>query len=380
MLIRGRARPAPVRLGTGLAERLPVNVLVSLVCICVLLGFVHVASSIVVPLLLGFALATAFHPIAHRIARRGWSPVISAVVSTVTVLALVGGVGTIVYVAAADLAGSLPKYSANVTELQAQLAGWLDGRSLDSAAKSVRAFNATEPLVGLVQSSLLNIGDYLQTLFFVLVITAFIQLEARHYRRKLIKAFESPAPIRGMIGGLHEVQRYMLIKVIVSAANGVFLGLWCWLWGVDSPLMWGVLAFTLNFIPVIGSVIAAVPPILLALLEQGGGGALGVAGGYIAVNVVVDNIIEPRVMGRAVGLSPLIILMAMLVWGFVLGPVGAILAVPLTMALKIMFEHHPELARLAFVMGEGSTVIPPGSPASTSGGSATPVIAAKEHA
>jgi AI-2 transport protein TqsA len=123
--------------------------------------------------------------------------------------------------------------------------------------------------------------------------------------------------------------------------------------------MWGVLAFALNFIPVIGSIIAAIPPIALALLGDGPSIAIGVATGYILVNLVVDNILEPRIMGQAVGLSPLVVLFAMLVWGFVLGPVGAILAVPLTMAVKIMFEHHPDLERFAFIMGEGSTVRPP---------------------
>ena len=334
------------------------NVLLGLVCVCALLGFVHIAASIVIPFLLALALATAFHPIAARISRRGWSPVVSAVISTVAVLVIVGGVGLLVYMAAADLAASIPEYADKVKVMQDDIALWLEGRSMESAAKSARAFDVTGPALAVLQSSLLNIGDYLQTLFFVLVITAFIHLEARHYRRKLIKAFEGPAPIRGVLGGLREVQRYMLIKVVVSLANGVFLGLWCWMWGVDSPLMWGVLAFALNFIPVIGSVIAAVPPIVLSLLDGGPGMAAGVATGYILVNLIVDNILEPRIMGRAVGLSPLVVLFAMLVWGFVLGPVGAILAVPLTMAVKIMFEHHPDLERFAFIMGEGSTVPP----------------------
>ena len=158
---------------------------------------------------------------------------------------------------------------------------------------------------------------------------------------------------------LRDVQRYMLVKVSLSAANGVFLGLWCWIWGVDSPLMWGVLAFALNFIPVIGSVLAAIPPIAIGLLTHGVGNAIGVAVGYVLVNLVVDNIIEPRVMGKTSNLSPLVVLLAMLIWGFVLGPVGAILAVPLTMALRVMLERDPDLQRIAFVMGEGSSVTPP---------------------
>src|SRR5688572_23404883 len=195
------------------------RILVSLVCVCALLGVAHVASSIVIPFLLALALATAFQPVAQRISRRGWPPIVSAVVSAVGILALVSSVGVVVYLAAADVASSLPQYADKLLALQAQLAGWLDERSMSGAAKSVRAYDVAGPLTDLAQSSILSIGGYLQTLFFVLVITAFIQLEARHYRRKLIKTFEGPAPIRGVMAGMREVQRYMFVKLILSAAN-----------------------------------------------------------------------------------------------------------------------------------------------------------------
>ncbi len=318
------------------------RILVSIVCVCVLLGFVHIAAPIVIPLLLALALATAFQPIAHRISRRGLPPVVAAVVSILLVLVVVAAAGAIVYIAATDLAAGLPEYAKRLQAFQAQLAGWLDDRSMSSAAASVRAFDIEGPLASGAQTLVLGLGGYLQTLFFVLVITAFIQLEARHYRRKLIKTFEGPAPVRSIMTGLHEVQRYMLVKVALSAANGIFLGLWCWAWGVDSPLMWGVLAFALNFIPVIGSIIAAAPPIGIALLTAGVGNAIGVSVGYILVNLVVDNILEPRVMGKAVDLSPLIVLLAMFIWGFVLGPVGALLSVPITVAVRIYLDNHPE--------------------------------------
>lgn len=341
------------------------RILVSLVCVCLLLGVVHIASPIVIPLLLALTLATAFQPISQRIARRGWPPAITAVLSIVLVLVIVGGLGIVMYIAATDLVAALPEYATRFQALQDRFASWLHSRSMEAAAESVRTYDVTAPLTRIAQSSLLGVGSYLQMLFFVLVMTAFIQLEARHYRRKLIKTFEGPASVRGVMEGLRDVQRYMLVKVILSAANGVFLGLWCWMWGVDSPVMWGALAFALNFIPVIGSIIAAVPPIVMGLLTAGIGNAIGVAVGYILVNLVVDNIIEPRVMGRTSGLSPLVVLLAMLIWGFVLGPVGAILAVPLTMALKIIFEHDPELNRIAFVMGEGSSLPPAPAEAAT---------------
>lgn len=111
--------------------------------------------------------------------------------------------------------------------------------------------------------------------------------------------------------------------------------------------------FALNFVPVIGSVLAAVFPVLLALVSFGAGTALGVLSGYVAVNLFVDNMMEPRLMGRAVGLSPLAIVVAMIVWGALLGPLGALLSVPLTVVVKISLEHVDELRWVA-IMLDGS--------------------------
>jgi AI-2 transport protein TqsA len=224
----------------------------------------------------------------------------------------------------------------------------------------VHRYDANRPAGELLQTSLLGAGSFVSTLFLVLVISAFIQLEAAMYRRKLARAFGGQGTVRTTVAALHDVQRYLAVKVATSLANGVLLGLWCWLWGVDSPLLWGVLAFVLNFIPVVGSIIAAIPPLLLSMADGGIGPTIGVGAGYLVVNIVVDEILEPRIMGRALGLSPLVILMAMLLWGFVLGPVGALLSIPLTMVVKILFEHDPELRRLALLMGDSVEPAKPG--------------------
>ena len=150
---------------------------------------------------------------------------------------------------------------------------------------------------------------------------------------------------------MSDIQRYLIVKLALSAAYCILLGIWCAVWGVDSPLLWGIIAFGLNFIPFIGSILAAIPPILFGLVEGGPTTAIGVASGYLMVNLAVDNIIEPRILGRAMGLTPLVLLLAMLVWGLVLGPVGAMLSVPLTMTLKLVLERDPELRKFAIMMG-----------------------------
>ena len=124
--------------------------------------------------------------------------------------------------------------------------------------------------------------------------------------------------------------------------------------GVDYPILMGFLAFMLNYVPNVGSFIAAIPGVLLAFIEFGPGWAAVTAIGYVAINVTVGNVLEPRLMGRGLGLSPLVILISMIFWGWVLGPVGMLLSVPLTMIAKIALESANETRWIALLMGSQS--------------------------
>ena len=137
----------------------------------------------------------------------------------------------------------------------------------------------------------------------------------------------------------------------MSLITGTLVALWVTLLGIDFPLLWGLLAFLLNYIPNIGSILAAVPVMLLALVQFGVGSALLVAVGFLAINMVMGNLIEPRVLGHGVGLSPLVVFLSLVVWGWVLGPVGLLLSVPLTMTLKIALESSDETRWLAILLG-----------------------------
>jgi AI-2 transport protein TqsA len=343
--------------------------LVSLAALGIILALVHVASDVVTPFLVGAVLAVAFQPLSSSLHQRGLPTVISVAVTTLLVLSIVALGGFLIYVAASSLAADLPAHSVRAAAMRDDFAEWLSGIGMSDAARSVREFSFSGPATALAGDVAMRATGWVRSLFFVLVVTAFIQLEATGYRRKLATVLGGVRKTRWLTGALREIQRYLTVKLIVSASNGVLLGLWCWLWGVDSPLLWGLLAFGLNFIPFIGSILAAIPPIFLGVIESGIGTGIGVAAGYIAVNLVVDSIIEPRILGRVMGLSPLVLLLAMLVWGLVLGPVGAMLSVPLTMAVKLVMERDPDLQKFAILMGPSddppmpiptATVTPPG--------------------
>jgi predicted PurR-regulated permease PerM len=150
---------------------------------------------------------------------------------------------------------------------------------------------------------------------------------------------------------MQNLGRYLGIKTLVSLATGVCAGLLTWALHVDFPLLWAMFAFLLNYVPTIGSIIAAVPAVLLALIQIGPGAAGATAVGFIAINAVFGNFLEPRLMGYGVGISPLVVFVGLVAWGWIFGPVGMLLSVPLTMTLKMALENDERTKWVAVLLG-----------------------------
>ena len=155
--------------------------------------------------------------------------------------------------------------------------------------------------------------------------------------------------------GTREVQHYLAIKTVLSLVTGGIIAAWLAILGLDFALVWGLLAFLLNYIPNLGSIIAAVPAILLAVVQLGFGSAILVAIGFLVVNVLLGNIVEPHLMGRKLGLSTLVVFLSLVFWGWVWGPVGMLLSVPLTMMVKILLENSKDLRWVAILLDSGSS-------------------------
>jgi predicted PurR-regulated permease PerM len=172
-----------------------------------------------------------------------------------------------------------------------------------------------------------------------------------------------------------EVQSYLLYKTLVSLATGLSVGIWVGLLGLDFPALWGFVAFALNYIPNIGSILAAVPAVGLALLQLGPGRALVVALGYVAINFWWGNLVEPALLGRRLQLSPLVVLVSLIFWGWVWGPIGMLLSVPLTMMLKIVLENSPGLRWLGALLAPKPPAPAPAAAAAAPTGAPAPPAA-----
>lgn len=147
------------------------------------------------------------------------------------------------------------------------------------------------------------------------------------------------------------IRHYLSIKTATSLMTGAFVWLGLAIIGLDYAIIWALIAFLLNYIPNIGSIIAAVPAMAFALVQLGFGGVIWTTIIFVAVNMIIGNAVEPKMMGKGLGLSTFIVFLSLLFWGFILGTVGMFLSVPLTMALKIMLEQNPKTKWIAIVLG-----------------------------
>jgi AI-2 transport protein TqsA len=146
-------------------------------------------------------------------------------------------------------------------------------------------------------------------------------------------------------------KRYLVIKTLTSAAAGLAILVWLLIIGVDYPVLWATLSFLLNYVPNIGAIIAALPVALLALVQLGVGSAFLTVLGFVVVHIVLGNLIEPKVMGKGLSISTLVVSLSMVFWGWVLGPIGMILSVPMTSLVKIALESYKETRGLAIMLG-----------------------------
>jgi len=206
-------------------------------------------------------------------------------------------------------------------------------------------------LGGLVQSLSGSFFTFLGNLMWVLLFMVFFLAEREAFAQRLVRILgdDRAAPVLETMTRVNQsVQQYLGLKTMISLLTGASVTVVLWLFGVDFALLWGTLVFIMNFIPTIGSIIATVPPIAVTLFQYGSiSKTLMVAALLIVIQVIVGNIIEPKVMGRGLNLSPLVVLLALMFWGWVWGIPGMLLSVPLTAVIKIAMEQFDSTRTVA---------------------------------
>jgi AI-2 transport protein TqsA len=328
------------------------RILLTLAAFVIVVAGVREARELLVPFLLSAFIAIIAAPPLFFLRRRNIPTgiALALVIGVVVIAALL--FGALVGNSIDDFSAQLPFYQERLNGQTAALLAWLADMGVSIPRQTASKLMDPAKAMQMAAVGLSSLGGLLTNTFLILLTVIFILLEASGFPAKLGSILEDPdSGMRRFQGFLDNINHYMAIKTATSALTGILVFVWLWVVGVDYPVLWGTLAFMLNFVPNIGSILASIPALLLALVQLGSGGAIWSLIGYVVINVIVGNLIEPRFMGRGLGISTLVVFISLVFWGWILGPVGMFLSVPLTMMIKISLDSSDETRWIATLLG-----------------------------
>ncbi|STB59020.1 putative transport protein [Citrobacter freundii] len=316
------------------------KIVIMLGMLVIILSGIRVAADIIVPFILALFIAVVLNPVVQRMVKLRIPRVIA--VSLLIVIIVMLMVLLLAYLGTSlnELARTLPQYRSSLVIPLKNLEPWLQRAGIGVSVDELVKYIDPNAAMTLVTNLLAQLSNAMSSIFLLLLTVVFMLLEVPQLPNKLKQMMSRP--IEGMAAiqrAIDSVSHYLVLKTAISIVTGLVA------WGMLAALdvrfafVWGLLAFALNYIPNIGSVLAAIPPIAQVLVFNGLYDALVVFAGYLVINLVFGNILEPRIMGRGLGLSTLVVFLSLIFWGWLLGPVGMLLSVPLTIIVKIALEQ-----------------------------------------
>ena len=347
----------------------------------IVVAALYYGQELMVPLVLACLLAFVLAPARSLLERLRLPRVIAVLVVVLLAFGIIGGLGTIVGRQASSLADSLPKYRTTVmtkwealTHRVGVIEDFTRGFSAVPAATEQVA-NKVSPgpaaALGLPDISGLTLARTvaqpilapLATAGIVLIFTIFILLANEDLRDRLVRLVgrqDLHRTILAMNDVASRLSRFFLFQLAINASFGVVIGSCLWLLGLPNPLLWGILAATMRFVPFIGVVVAVIPPLLLAIaVVPGWGLALFVLALFAGAEALMGQVVEPLIYGHSTGLSPLAVIVATAFWALLWGPVGLLIATPVTVCLVVIGRHVEALAFFDVILGDTPPLEPP---------------------
>lgn len=323
-------------------------------CFVVIVAGMKAASSLLVLFLLATFLAVIVTPLFFSLQRKGISSPVALLILILGLILVSIITISVLGQALSSFSGNLESYQRMLLEKSQEMTTWLEAKGFDTAEEVVSDLLNPSMAVRFLGNTVSTISALLSQAFIILLVTIFMLFEAAMLPEKV-------RCLPGMSGEgysrfqkvIDNIRHYMGLKTVMSLLTGILVVVWGAILGLNNLVLLGALAFVLNYVPNIGSFMAAIPGVVLALIQYNAQRSIVCAVGYVVINIAVSNGIEPRFMGKGLDLSPMIIVVSMIFWGWVLGPVGMLLSVPLTMAVKIVMESLEESRPLAMLMSSG---------------------------
>lgn len=326
--------------------------------VIIVIAGMKTAQTLLVPFFLSLFIAVICAPPLTWMKRQGIPNLLAVVIVIIAIVVSAVAVGVVVGASFNEFRGDLPKYQERLGEIMAGLQTSLNSYGIDVQPEWQESLDPGQALT-FAGNALASLGNVMTDAFLILLTVIFMLAEEVRFSDKyrVVSTSDNPeSTLKVAEQFSSSVNRYMAIKAAMSFITGVSIFVWLSVQGVDYAVLWGMLAFLLNFIPTLGSIIAAIPAVLLSLVQLGVPDAVITAIGFLLVNVIVGNGMEPRIMGRGLDLSALVVFLSLVFWGWVLGSVGMLLSVPLTMTVKIALESFEETRWLGVMLGSGRDI------------------------
>jgi AI-2 transport protein TqsA len=318
----------------------------------IIIGGINQARPVLAMFLFSIFLALIGTPMVLWLERKRIPSVVAVLIVMAGMIALLLMIGTVVGASLNRFSDGLPFYQTRIQEKVSVLKALLAKKGIRVTDKVLLEYVNPVKLMSLTAGMVAGLGSVLSNIALILLTVAFIMFEASSFPVKLRVVLGDPkAAFPQFTRFIDDIQRYMVTKTIISLAAGILIWAWLFFLGVDFPILWGFVTFLLHYVPNVGSFIAAVPAVLLALIQLGFGYAVLAAAGYLTVNFILGNVVEPRLMGKRLGLSTLVVFLSIIVWGSLLGPIGVVLCIPFTMTLKFACESNEDTRWIAMLLG-----------------------------
>lgn len=329
-------------------------ILIAIIATILIVSALKATQPISLPLAFAFFIVILVHPLQRRLESRlpRWLSLILVLLLLSGILGL--GVG-ILSLSAEIIEPKVPQYLDRLQQMWETVQSWANSYGLPIPQLNSQSNGS---FTQLTQQAIGGIKSFLSVLsLFVLVVSMLVLLllEVNQYRKKVQKAFPSRTGDRiiDAVGNTSEkLRRYLLVMTFTSFLTGILTGIWCFVLGVDLALVWGLIAFILNFIPTLGSIIAVIPPTIIAFIFQGAGRGIGILIGLAIIQTIMGNFVDPRVQGKSLQLSPFVALVSIVFWGWVWGIPGAILGVPMTISIILLCQEFEATRGIAIFLGE----------------------------
>lgn len=270
----------------------------------------------------------------------------------ISIIAVFIGFGELIGTSLSSFSEDAPKYEQNLHEMGSTVFKYAEDIGIKVSTDEMTKLFDPSKVMSITAGFLGQLGGFMGNAFTIFFLVLFLLMELDSF------SIKTTAIVKGSIGSLaffniigSSIRHYLSIKTMTSLLTGTFIWISLAVIGVDYAIIWALIAFLFNYIPNIGSIIAAIPAVLFTSVQLGFGGVIWTAGTFVAVNMLIGNIVEPKMMGKGMGLSTFVVFVSLIFWGFILGTVGMFLSVPLTMAIKIMVEQNPRTKWIAIMLG-----------------------------